>query len=223
LGEYCEFQHSNGPVNPTKPAGKSRFYEIFYLKVAGKICREPGKHFTISREAPRHRKRQLAHLFVRLRTRFCSHRQFCRWRNGMSSVRERYGEAFGGGAHAFSPTCRIRSVGRSDYPAIAGRHCLSGARQSTPSISIETAPMSASASRQVRRWTATGTHSARRVPGSVSHPTRVTLPVFDRPCWAKPWAPRAPDSMWNDESVRFATMSKQARRDPLTFFNYLST
>jgi hypothetical protein len=48
----ANFSTSNGPVNPSKPARESRFYEIFYLKVAWKICREPGKHFTISREVP---------------------------------------------------------------------------------------------------------------------------------------------------------------------------
>ena len=31
----------------------------------------------------------------------------------------------------------VESIGRSDHPAIAGRHCRSGARQSTPSISID--------------------------------------------------------------------------------------
>jgi hypothetical protein len=29
------------------------------------------------------------------------------------------------------------SIGRSDHPATAGRHCRSGARQSMPSISID--------------------------------------------------------------------------------------
>jgi hypothetical protein len=45
----------------------------------------------------------------------------------MSSVRDVTVRLFGGGSHAFSPTCRIRSIGRSDYPATAGRHCLCGA------------------------------------------------------------------------------------------------
>ncbi len=31
----------------------------------------------------------------------------------------------------------VESISRSDHPATAGRHCRSGARQSTPSISID--------------------------------------------------------------------------------------
>jgi hypothetical protein len=36
----------------------------------------------------------LAHLFGPAADAICSHRQFCRWEDDMSSVRERYGEAF---------------------------------------------------------------------------------------------------------------------------------
>jgi hypothetical protein len=49
----AKFSTSNGRVNPTKHAGKRGLYEISCPKVAGKICRESGKHFTISREEPR--------------------------------------------------------------------------------------------------------------------------------------------------------------------------
>jgi hypothetical protein len=51
--KYANFSTSDHPVNPRKSLEKAAFRGFFYSKIAGKICEEPGKHFTISREAPR--------------------------------------------------------------------------------------------------------------------------------------------------------------------------
>jgi hypothetical protein len=57
------------------------------------------------------------------------------WQSGKIDVHE---QSVYTDSRASSPThMPVESIGRSDYPATAGRHCRSGARQSTPSISID--------------------------------------------------------------------------------------
>src|SRR5450631_1156487 len=57
------------------------------------------------------------------------------WQSGKIDVHE---PAVYTDSRASSPMhMPVESIGRSDYPATAGRHCRCGARQSIPSISID--------------------------------------------------------------------------------------
>src|ERR1700681_2109950 len=74
----------------------SHFSSNSLRKLTGKIFRGTGKFWPVTGNFTcNHRKRPfLAHLFRPAADAICSHRQFYRWEDEMSSVRERYGEAF---------------------------------------------------------------------------------------------------------------------------------